>query len=442
MCCYSANRQGVDVLLRFEVSNYRSILDSVSLSLIAIDADRASAWEVPGFDQRVLSTAGIYGANASGKSNVLEALGWLSSAVRRSLRSWDQTIPLEPFRFGDGPSRPTEFEVDLLIDSTRYTYRLEVNENSVLFEALYSYPERRRRVLFERVGTDLRVRRGLARASAIRELLTPTTLTLSVALRFGDPELGPVAQAMAGIQAIGLERRAWGRPSFGLAHSTQRWFEDRPLSLFEDADDFPSGGRASALAMLRLADLGIDDVEITEEVDDLSPDAERPRLRRQLRLVHRGLGQQLSFDLADESVGTRTWFRLIGPTLQALRSGQILIVDEIDASLHPRLSAKLLELFQDPQTNPHRAQLVFTSHDTSLLNDLNRDEVWLTEKSSDGATSLTALADFGGDKVRRSLNLERAYLQGRFGAVPELEQSLVLEVMGLLGDAPQAGGTD
>lgn len=82
----------------------------------------------------------------------------------------------------------------------------------------------------------------------------------------------------------------------------------------------------------------------------------------------------------------------------------------------------MLELFQDPVTNPHGAQLIFTSHDTSLLNYLNRDEVWLTEKDEKGMTSLTALAEFGGDKVRRSLNLEKAYLQGRFGAVPELDQ--------------------
>lgn len=439
MCCYSA-LGGMNVLLRFEVANYRSILAPVSLSLIAIDTDRAAAWEVAGLDQSVLATAGIYGANASGKSNVVEALGWLSSAVRRSLRSWDQTIPRVPFRFGDGPTRPTEFEVDLVLEGTRYTYRLEVTDTEVLYEALYSYPERRRRVLFEREGSDLRFRRGLTRAAAIRELLTPTSLTLSVALRFVEPELGQVATAIAGMQTIGLERRTVGRSSFFDSSSTRWWFEDRQMTLFDGAESFPADGRASALAMLRLADLGIDDVEITEVVDNLSSDTERPRKLRQLRLIHRGLGQHLSFDLADESVGTRTWFTLIGPTLQALRSGQVLVVDEIDASLHPRLSAKLIELFKDPQTNPHRAQLVFTSHDTSLLNHLNRDEVWLTEKADDGSTSLTALADFGGDKVRRSLNLERAYLQGRFGGVPELEQSLVREAMGLLDASPQADG--
>ena len=102
-----------------------------------------------------------------------------------------------------------------------------------------------------------------------------------------------------------------------------------------------------------------------------------------------------------------------------------------DASLHPRLSARLLELFQDPETNPNGAQLIFTTHDTSLLNFLNRDEVWLTEKGDGGTTTLTALAEYGGDKVRRSLNLERAYLQGRFGAVPEVDQFTLRRALGL-----------
>jgi AAA15 family ATPase/GTPase len=137
------------------------------------------------------------------------------------------------------------------------------------------------------------------------------------------------------------------------------------------------------------------------------------------------------FELGEESAGTQTWFTLIGPALTALRRGQVLLFDEIDASLHPKLSTRLLELFQDPKTNPHGAQLIFTTHDTSLLNYLNRDEVWLTEKGNDGTTTLTALAEYGGDKVRRSLNLERAYLQGRFGAVPELDQITLRRALGL-----------
>jgi AAA15 family ATPase/GTPase len=117
--------------------------------------------------------------------------------------------------------------------------------------------------------------------------------------------------------------------------------------------------------------------------------------------------------------------------LSVLRTGNILLFDEIDASLHPHLSAHLLKLFQDPATNPRGAQLIFSTHDTSLLNHLNRDEVWLTEKDSDGSTRLTALAEYGGDKVRRSTNLERAYLQGRFGALPQIEELDLRHALGL-----------
>jgi AAA15 family ATPase/GTPase len=198
--------------------------------------------------------------------------------------------------------------------------------------------------------------------------------------------------------------------------------------LFDDIDSAPLDGRESALALLRFADLGIDDVQIVEDEDESRLAGQT---RRRLRLIHSVGGQEVPFEINEESAGTQTWFALIGPALVALRRGQVLLFDEIDASLHPRLSARLLELFQDPKTNPHGAQLIFTTHDTSLLNYLNRDEVWLTEKGADGATTLTALAEYGGDKVRRSLNLERAYLQGRFGAVPELDQFALRRALGL-----------
>ena len=430
------------MLLRFEVSNHRSILEPVELSMIAVDEDRPSA---RGFDllaQRVLAIAGIYGPNASGKSNVVEALAWLSMAVGRSLRTWDEFIPREPFKFGRGPTSPSTYEVETVVRGVRYAYRVDVDDTAVLFEGLYSYPERRRRVLFERQGLEIRFRRGLGVLAGTRELLTPTTLALSAAMRFDEAEVQPFGRDLAGIRVLGVRRRAAWRRSLGAGapglSSTERLFDERgssmQASLFDDTDFAPFNARGSALALLRFADLGIDDVQIVEGEDDdarLSTQARREP-RRQLRLMHRVAEQELPFDLAEESAGTQTWLALIGPTLSALRSGRILLFDEIDASLHPRLSARLLELFQDPETNPHGAQLIFTTHDTSLLNHLNRDEVWLTEKGGSGATTLTALAEYGGDKVRRSLNLEKAYLQGRFGAVPELDQFTLRRALGLV----------
>lgn len=426
------------MLLRFEAANYRSILEPVELSMIAVDNDRPST---RGFDllaERVLTIAGIYGPNASGKSNVVESLAWLSTAVGRSLRAWDQFVPREPFKFGRGPDTPSVHEVEMVVRDVRYAYRLEVDDSAVLFEGLYSYPERRRRVLFERDGPEIHFRRGLGALAGTRELLTPTTLALSAAMRFNDPEVAPFGRHLSEVRVLGARRRAtWRRlpagPAGGPSMSvTERLFADpapsAQPSLFDDLDATPLDGRESALALLRFADLGIDDVQFVEDEDE-SQLSGQPR--RRLRLIHTAGGQEVPFEIAEESAGTQMWFTLIGPALAALRRGRVLLFDEIDASLHPRLSARLLELFQDPKTNPHGAQLIFTTHDTSLLNYLNRDEVWLTEKGADGETTLTALAEYGGDKVRRSLNLERAYLQGRFGAVPELDQFALRRALGL-----------
>jgi hypothetical protein len=429
------------MLLRFEVSNHRSILDPIELSMIAVDEDRPSTRGFELLTERVLAVAGIYGPNASGKSNVVEALAWLSTAVGRSLRSWDEFIPREPFKFGRGPDMRSTYEVELIVDGIRFAYHVEVDDSAVLFEGLYSYPERRRRVLFEREGLDIHFRRGLGSLTGTRELLTPSTLALSAAMRFDEPDIRSFGRHLAGIRVLGTMRRApWRRPMAGGGieqTSTERLFDDRDslsqLSLFDEPASGPSAARESALALLRFADLGIDDVQIVEEQGDVAAiSTPRHRVGRgQLRLMHRVAEEEFPFDLEEESAGTRTWFALIGPTLSALRGGQVLLVDEIDASLHPRLSARLLELFRDVETNPNGAQLIFTTHDTSLLNHLNRDEVWLTEKGIAGSTILTALAEYGGDKVRRSMNLEKAYLQGRFGAVPELDQSILRRALGL-----------
>lgn len=430
------------MLLRFEVSNHRSILDPVELSMIAVDVDRASVRTVEPLSESVLTVTGIYGPNASGKSNVIEAIAWLSIAVRGSLHTWDKFIPREPFKFGKGPSTESTYEVEMAVDGVRFDYQIIVNDSEVLFEGLYSYPERRRRMLFEREGTEVRFRRGLGVLSGVRELLTPTTLILSAAMRFDVPQVEPFARSLANFGIfIPLRRTSVLGPLRNVmlgTHATERLFEEQGSSmqqpLFEELGYAPVTSRESALALLRFADLGIDNVQVREFELDESRETRQARVypRKQLQLIHRASGEELAFEFDEESAGTQIWFSLIGPTLSALRRGQILIFDEIDASLHPRLSARLVELFQDPKTNPHGAQLIFTTHDTSLLNHLNRDEVWLTEKGENGNTTLTALAEYGGDKVRRSLNLEKAYLQGRFGAVPELDQFTLRQALGLL----------
>lgn len=427
------------MLLRFAAANHRSILEPVELSMIALDADRPSVKRFELLNEGVLSVAGIYGANASGKSNVLDALVWLGRAVQQSLRGWDQYVPRDPFRFAEDPSAPSTYQIEMMVQGVRYAYTVEVDDERVISEALRSYPERKPRTILERDHMNVELRRGIGGTAAIKELMTDTALALSVAMRLSIDEIEPFARAVAGITSLGVRsglRARFGRSPWRDPDSTERMFADARQgdlqpSLFEASETALEESHRTthdaALALLKHADLGIDGVEVT----DGGPKQEIRGIRG-IKLLHRIGGRSVALDMFDESEGTRTWFRLIGPVLGAIQHGRVVLVDEIDASLHPRLSAILLDLFRSPESNPKNAQLIFTTHDTSLLNHLNRDEVWLTEKASDGATRLIALADYGGEKVRRSLNLEKAYLQGRFGGVPEADQVLLRQALGLL----------
>lgn len=158
---------------------------------------------------------------------------------------------------------------------------------------------------------------------------------------------------------------------------------------------------------------------------------------QRVRLAHAGAAGPVSLDLGEESNGTQTWVGLLGPVLGALSSGAVLVVDELDARLHPRLAARLVSLFQASKTNPNGAQLLFNTHDATLLAPtsdarLRRDQVWFTEKGPDGGTSLTPLLDF---RPRRdgTANLERGYLSGRFGGLPFFDDDLLTSLFGAVG---------
>ncbi|RKT51829.1 AAA family ATPase [Saccharothrix australiensis] len=412
------------MLIRFEVANFRSILEPVELSMVAVDRDRPEARPAPGLNESLLPVAAIYGPNASGKSNVIAALDWLCSAVHESLREWDDLIPVEPFAFGDGPSRPSEFTVEAVVAGVRFEYVVELDQQRIHYEGLFHYPEKKRRRVFERDGDDLKLQRGLGNLSGTRELLTPRALALSITRRFDEPLVVDFTDALLATQVFGFEARN--------VRQFKRLFRENPgQSPWADTNS-SADDRARALGMLRMADLGIEDVVVTDEKVTYPGDSESFTFRR-VRLVHRSADERIPFDLHRESAGTRTWYNLIGPVLAALRTGSLLLFDELDASLHPTLSAQLIRLFHDPTTNPKGAQLVFTSHDTSLLNRLNRDEVWLTEKTEHGTTRLGSLAEFAGERVRKSQNLENAYLHGRFGALPDVDRAELLRALGLIG---------
>lgn len=426
------------MLLRFSAENHRSILDPIELSFVALDDDRPAARSVGSIRERVLTVSALYGANASGKSNVLDALRWLVYGVRSSLTAWGEGVPREPFASEAARARPSVFEAELAIDGVRHAYVLHVDD-VVRFEALYSFPARRQRTLFERDENGIHLRRGLGAATGLQALLTPTTLALSAMRRLRSPE-GPAAFA----KALARATIAPGGPA-GLFLRSLRWGDVDFWSLPPGAgeEDLRNTGldldrssashaerRDRALALLRLADESLDEVRVVQRERPMAGPSQVGSW--ELEFLHRLGAEQVALGPEAQSAGTLVFLGFVPQVVRALDSGGLLVVDELDTSLHPVLSARVVELFQDPSTNPHGAQLLFSTHDTSLLGHLNRDEVWLVGKRADGATELHALADFGGERVRRSLNLERAYLQGRFGGLPEVDQVRVRQALGLV----------
>jgi predicted ATPase len=432
------------MLIRFEVSNYRSIADPVELSLVAADASNESARAVDGLGVSLLTRAAIFGPNASGKSNLLSGLAWLQDAVRESLRAWDEGIPVDPFAFWKEPDTASTFALDLLVDGVRFEYLLELDQDAVQYEALYEHsrtehgsPSRDqtdnngRVLVFEREDEQVEFSPSIDVPQGIRELMTPTTIVLSAARRL---KVAPAVAFTDELQSITYGGNA---PRRLMRQSSPRMSTWPLLRLLDPERKTAFGGPSvdedlvdQARELLRLADLGVEDAVVEELKPDIEASPGQPRARR-LRLVHIGESPDSRIELADESEGTLTWLSLIPQILQALQRGRVLVVDELDASLHPALSAEVLRLFGSKETNPRGAQLVFSTHDTSLFNHLERDEVWLTSKKPDGSTELTALAEFREGKVKTTL--ENAYLHGRFGAVPELRETGFLRALGIIG---------
>ncbi|MFG1705244.1 ATP/GTP-binding protein [Nonomuraea sp. M3C6] len=389
------------MLLRLRVANHRSIRDEQTLSLIAVSRRGEPKRTDP------LHVAGIYGANASGKSNVLDALQWMFGAIRSSHTHWDPTrgVPRQPFKLSESGLRtPSFFEVDFLHEGVRYSYGFEVDDTAVLGEWLNTFPRGRTKKLFDRTGpTDMTFGRGLSgEVQRILKLTRPNSLYLSCAASNNHPLLSSIYDMLAMSVLFVQHGESQEKRRLDIA----KYILQRKVF-------------APALnELLRLADLGVERAELVE-----TPAEARVVLRRR--------GEAPPLSLAEESAGTRAWLSLLGHTLTVLYNGGVLVADEIDSSLHPLLSSTLIRMFKDPGINSNGAQLIFASHDTTLLGSLieeellARAEVWFTEKDESGATSLYSLAEF---HTRRDENIERGYLQGRYGAAPYVNFESIREI--------------
>jgi hypothetical protein len=391
------------MLLQFQVTNYRSFRAEQTLSMIAGSfKDHAeSVFHPSGVDEGVLPVAAIYGANASGKTNVLLALRFMRDAVKNSHARWepDQPIPLEPF--AGEPASPATFAADFLLNGVRYQYGFSMSPAAVLEEWVFAYPSGKKQTWFAR-EKDKPISFSAKMPGdnrTIERLTRPNSLFLSTAAQNNHEALSPVFRWFS--QSLSFVLGGRSKISRGTANACR------------DAEF-----RGMLADMLRIADLGI--FGLGDVDPSLIGDGEQPNEGELVVVFFHQFGDSLHlFSEGRESKGTIAFLSLLAPVIRALDGGGILCIDELDRSLHPLLAIEVIRLFSDPNRNPKGAQLIFNTHDTNLLStdSLRRDQIWFTEKGRDGASQLYPLTDF---KPRREENLETGYLQGRYGAIPFL----------------------
>ena len=399
------------MLCQFTVKNYKSIRDEITFDMQAAAISEHDNKVIKDIDGELfLPISAIYGPNGGGKSNVLEALHTLDSKVLRPLcATCDKAdcdykarkIPVEPFAFSEqAKEEPTEFELFFRTEKAEYRYILHVKEDEVIYESLdrVKMDTGRRSALFRR-DTESTELKGIFGKLKISEDLSATLPLISY---------------------------------LGITYKKNEVVSD-VLNWFEDAIDFLNYGnpyqelrtaiakseniKRTVLNMIKEMDLDIEDFRIEEKDDD----------RIEIYTKHIVDGYSTEITLSEESSGTRKLFGLLPFIAKSLTYGTTLVIDELDAKIHPVLLQYVIKLFTDMNINKKGGQLIFTSHDLSTMNNevFRRDEIWFVAKGRGQNSGLYSLVEFKNDKgesVRKDAKYDKQYLEGKYGADPYLKK--------------------
>ncbi|MFJ2297396.1 AAA family ATPase [Oerskovia paurometabola] len=437
-------------LLRFTVRNHKSIRDEVTVDLTRpslrtlrpLDGD----WGAVAYP-----IAGIFGANATGKSTVLDAIRYAFAAIESSATEWQASKSMRraPFQLdGNARTSSSTYELDFVHEGRRHLYGFEVDQVGIKREWLRDVPSSRWRTLLARDrGWEARDWTFHSSLGAKIEV-TGRELVLSRALLLPSSALHPVARDLiAGFDYVLVkdshrEKRlssiadslAEGTITFADLEALLQVADIGVVKINLEETNVPVRlRRALRLFERELRDEGDPPSDVGGDGDDVALDDDLlAQVVRHLVFTHRGSVDECpKFSIDDESDGTIAWLAIAVPALEVLRSGGILLVDEIDASLHPHLLEVLLGAFAEPSVNRRQAQLIFTTHDSYVLSPLSDvklepEQVWLTDKTYDGVTELTCLADF---PKHPDANVARRYLTGRYGGTPRLSPSTLAALL-------------
>jgi len=416
------------MLIAFSVENFRSLRDLQTISMVEPRLDHHLEWShvFEAGNRRLLKSAAIFGPNASGKSNVLRAMIWLRQFVLSSSKEGQagERIDIQPFRLSTAKEKaPTHFEIEFLIKGCEYRYGFEATTKKVESEWLFrKLPSAKPAMLFTREGSNFDVSSEFFReGKGLEERTRNNALFLSVCAQFNGTESQKLINWMQRFRWVSGLSEA-GFYVFTAQRLAEAGYKEKLLELAKKAD-FNIASLRSEIEELTVAKLPPDMPEETrKQVLD------QKVMRADIKTTHEKCDEKgnvvgrVEFDLAkDESQGTQKFIALSGPITHTLEQGSILIVDELEARLHPLLTQAVVDLFHSP-VNRKNAQLLFAAHDVTLLDPdrFRRDQLWFTEKDDKGATDLYTLAEFDPQQVRPATKFSRQYLLGLFGAVPKL----------------------
>ena len=426
------------MLIEFNIKNFKSFKDLHTLSLVASTDDKLLDSNVfkatfpqaaRSKDLNLLKTAAIYGANASGKSNLIQALSFMNWFVQNSTNVLiDQKIQVSPYLLSEETElKPSLFEISFIYNAVRYRYGFEVDTEKVHSEWLFFAPLGKEAKLFTREEQNFEIGEYFKEGNKLQDKTKKNTLFLSVAAQFNGEIATKILTWFQGLNIIsGFDDEIYVKYTVNRLSQTE--FRDK------------------ALKFLKIADLGIDEISIAKK--ELSKDKISESLQKKLKEQYNisdnqeiksiGLyevyGSHKKYDKShnntdivrflfdSESQGTQKFLSLSGPIIDTLQNGTVLVIDELEARLHPLLTRYIIQLFNSSENNPNNAQLIFATHDNNLLDNrlFRRDQIWFTEKDRYGETKLYSLFDFKIDskKTRPDATYRKDYILGKYGAIP------------------------
>lgn len=428
------------MLIRFEIGNFLSFKDRQQLSMVAgNDREMENTHCIKlesNVDLKLLKSAAIFGANASGKTNLLKALLFMRNFIMESTSGEriKENTGHEPFKLDHNTlNEPGFFEISFVQDKKVYIYGFKIDSEKVISEWLYFYPQKKKVLLFKReIIEDENLELSAANEKEFKyhykfgnylkgeknkivSLTRKNSLYLSVGAQFANPTLEKVFHWFKEYLRPGITQETVGLVGF-------------TLDFIEESDR----NKKKVISFLKSADLGIKDVRKVkvkmEQISDFDklPDEIKKKIEEghliNIEMTHSSFVDNVevtaNIDFNDESMGTQRMFQLSGPLFYTLMNGGVFIIDEFEDSLHFDLQKKLLSEFFK---NSKNSQILFTTHNVQLLEDkmFRRDEIWFTEKKEDGCTDLFSLADFK-PKPRKDKSIINGYLTGSYGALPVL----------------------